>query len=70
MKKLSPYDAAFERLYFINKLNTAGCDNKPVHYPTLQLAQDSLSSPILFKILKKLSAEQIKFLNERIENIQ
>lgn len=61
-KKLNPYQQAAARLTFMNSLRTDGKSFDSV-------AKAYEADPRLAKICKKLTAEQIDFLNDRIEDI-
>lgn len=67
-KKLSPYDAAFEKLQFINTLNNAGIGERPVQFTSVTKAMKALS-PNFKKIINKLTPEDMACLNKRIQQI-
>lgn len=51
MKVLTPSNAASEKLYFVNKMNKAGINNEPVIFKTLHEARQTLSAPLLWRIV-------------------
>lgn len=65
--KVPTHEISFNKLYFINLLNTCGGGNKPKIFGDYITA--AKSCPSLAKICEDLRPEQIKNLIERIENI-
>lgn len=64
---LPPHDVAFNKLYFVNLLNKAGVQDKPVIFKSYFEA--AKACPSLANICEKLTNSELQNLINRIENI-